>query len=369
MSITHTASESSSPIIILIIGYLIGCSTNETTLADRINAFMPYWTIACLLAIAGMGYTELLAQKKHSVVPSRKSSRSINRNSNSSMSMRSSMRTSMNTSASVSVRTLGTACASAYSNTEQGVSTRTLHTKAEEPAIAAAATLTLSSKTTITPIPENINKIATPANEVVHEFEQTKTGTALEEANEDGEAPATTTTTTTTTSESSPKAKAASNASTTTTVSVSKPKFVNLSGSYVLNRHENFETLLIAMGAPWAGRKLILGQKPNQKITMDEEKIHLWSDGLMPIDQEYVFGADPVETKAKKGANMDRVTILENGAVRLTRVNDVMGVTTTVDRELIEHDGGKVLRLSTRAEFRKKGMEPIEVKHFFDPKE
>lgn len=316
MSIGHTtASESSSPIIILIIGYLIGCSTNETTLADRINAFMPYWTIACLLAIAGMGYTELLAQhKKHAVVPSRKSSRSINRNS---MSM--SMRNSMRASTSASARTLGT---NASYTEHHGASTS--RTEAEP------FTSSLTSSTM--PIVEN-------KTEVVHE-------------------PKKATATPNTTSEESPNA-----------ASSTKKTFVNLSGSYVLNRHENFETLLIAMGAPWAGRKLVLGQRPNQKITMDEEKIHLWGDGLIPIDQEYVFGADPIETKAKKGVNMDRVTILENGAVRLTRVNDVIGVTTMVDRELIDVDGGKVLRLSTRAEFHKKAKEPIEVKHFFDSTE
>ena len=256
---------------------------------------MPYWTVVCLLVIAGMGYAEL-AQTN----PSRRSSRSINRKSNTSSShLRSS-----------SVRSLASASTPVAGNVLVKESSPSAPQTAQHPV-----------KTVHLP-----KKIVEEPAEIVEEQEESEGG------NDD------------------------TGAST----------FRDLSGSYVLNRFENFETMLIAMGAPWAGRKMILSQRPNKTLTMDKTKMHIFTDGLMPLDQEYVFGMDPIQVQAKKGFTTDHCEIVANGVVRLVKVNKDKGATITIDREL--SSDGKELIMTTHVKFDKAGKDDVVVKHFFDRK-
>lgn len=120
-----------------------------------------------------------------------------------------------------------------------------------------------------------------------------------------------------------------------------KSKVRDLSGSYLLKKHENFEAFLIAMGAPWAGRKLVLNESPSMEIKMAGKKFHVKVTGLLASDVEYEIGGPPKEVPGKKENTTDTCTSLDNGAIRVEKIFHKKDMTVYFDRILSED--GKVL--------------------------
>jgi len=122
-----------------------------------------------------------------------------------------------------------------------------------------------------------------------------------------------------------------------------EPKVRDLSGSYLLKKHENFEAFLIAMGAPWAGRKLVLKESPSMEIKMAGKNFHVKVTGLLALDVEYEIGGPAKEVPGKKENTTDTCTALANGAVRVEKIFHKKDMTVYFDRSLSED--GKVLTL------------------------
>jgi len=136
----------------------------------------------------------------------------------------------------------------------------------------------------------------------------------------------------------------------------------NFNGTFKRVKQEGMDDFLKAQGAPWAGRKALLAEKPSCTLTADGNSFRVVLKSFAASDTTFYIDADPVECKTKNTTFMDTATVVD-GKVVVTRVNDDGKL---VIERFLNEDGSKLTAVSTYT-FNKDGKS-VSMTHYFDRK-
>jgi len=124
-------------------------------------------------------------------------------------------------------------------------------------------------------------------------------------------------------------------------------KQMDLTGTWKLERNENYKDLLAFMGANMVERNAANMASTTHVIEHKGERLKISIKSLLTIELDYTIGGPPVYTEVKGTKFEDTVMWMENGGVVVRKHCKQKKLEMTVKRQLLEN--GKVLELASDA--------------------
>ena len=138
---------------------------------------------------------------------------------------------------------------------------------------------------------------------------------------------------------------------------------VNMSGSYLLVRNDNFESFLEVQGVPWALRRAANQARPIHQITHVGKSVTIQIKGIIESQTTYQIDGPPVETNVRGRVFRDQMTYLESGdGIRVSKTAITENYDITVTRRLTTDR--QTINMTSSASF-KDGRPPIESRQVF----